>query len=99
MNKITLEQRIGKSQRLRDLADTLNRLNVNVDVNNRWENGIEHHPKSEEIYQQIADIDWLFGDDHFGWESGGDGDNGEALMYLLDIIFDLEDLNQKESND
>jgi len=30
-------------------------------------------------------------DDHFCWKSGGDGDNGEQLMYQLDVLFERQD--------
>lgn len=64
---------------------------VEYDINKRWEEGIEHHPKSIELYKKIANIDFVFCGDYFCWKSGGDGDNGEALMYLLDIHFEEED--------
>ena len=54
----------------------------------RWEKGIEHDPRSVEIYRAVAAIDFEQNDDYFCWKSGGDGDNGEALMYLLDIYFE-----------
>ena len=64
---------------------------VEYDINKRWEEGWPHHPKSVALYKKIEDLDWEFQDDCFCWKSGGDGDNGENLMYLLDIIFDEED--------
>ena len=54
----------------------------------RWEQGLPHHPKSEEIYNAIAKLDFKYGNDYFCFKSGGDGDNGEHLMYLLDMYFD-----------
>lgn len=54
----------------------------------RWEEGIDHNPRSVELYMAIADIDFNHNNDFFCFKSGGDGDNGEALMYLLDIYFD-----------
>jgi len=67
---------------------------VNYDVNDRWENGIDHHPESERMYKRLAEIDFHFGDDYFCFKSGGDGDNGEVLMYLLDILFEERDINE-----
>lgn len=58
-----------------------------TEVTRRWEQGVPHDPRSEEIYEALAEIDWTEGGDYFGWKSGGDGDNGEHLMYLLDIYF------------
>jgi hypothetical protein len=52
---------------------------------------VEHHPRSEEIFCEIAQLDWDYGRDQFCWKQGGDGDNGELLMYLLDMIFEKED--------
>ncbi len=31
-------------------------------------------------------------DDHFCWKTGGDGDNGEILMYQLDAYFETKEL-------
>jgi hypothetical protein len=67
----------------------------NIDLSDRWSKGIDHHPKSEELVRMLADIDWLLFDDYFCWKIGGDGDNGESLMYELDIIFDLMDAREK----
>ena len=73
---------------------------VETDITNRWEQGIDHHPKSIEIFKAIEDNDWKYGGDYFCWKSGGDGDNGEHLMYLLDIYFEQKesDLRQSEMN-
>jgi len=59
---------------------------IERDINKRWEEGMDHHPKSEELFRRLKKID----SDCF-WESGGDGDNGETLMYQLDIIFEEDD--------
>lgn len=52
----------------------------------------EHHPKSEEIYRFISEIDFQHGD-FFAFKSGGDGDNGEFLMDLLDCYFQSKQRN------
>ena len=57
----------------------------------RWEAGIPHDPRSEELYKELADLDWKYGGDSFCFKSGGDGDNGEQLMYLLDMYFEKKD--------
>lgn len=46
----------------------------------------EHNPKSKELYNFISDLDFANGD-FFCFKSGGDGDNGECLMDLLDCYF------------
>lgn len=52
----------------------------------RWERGIAHDPRSEAIARGIADVDLDYGD-HLDLKFGGDGDNGEQLLYLLDVYF------------
>ena len=47
----------------------------------------DHTPKSKEIYDFIADLDFKEGNDFFCFKSGGDGDNGELLMDYLDAYF------------
>ena len=60
-------------------------------INDRWEQGIDHDPRSVEIYEAIAKIDFEECSDSFQFTSGGDGDNGETLMYLLDLYFEDKD--------
>ena len=64
---------------------------INVDVFNRWQNGIEHHSRSKEIMSHIMALDFEFMNDYFCWKVGGDGDNGEVLMYLFDMYFEMMD--------
>lgn len=66
-------------------------MKVETNIEKRWENGTPHHPKSEETAKSIAEIDYKYGDDYFCFKFGGDGDNGEHLMYLLDIHFERID--------
>jgi len=67
-----------------------------LSINDRWEQGIDHDPRSKEIYKAIAKIDFEEGDDAFDFKSGGDGDNGEHLMYLLDLYYeDLDNANRR----
>ncbi len=44
----------------------------------------------------LADIDFKVYGDYFCWKTGGDGDNGEALMYQMDAYFELQDLEVKK---
>jgi hypothetical protein len=60
-------------------------------ITQRWEQGIEHDPRSVELYKAIAKIDYEECSDSFCFKSGGDGDNGETLMYLLDLYFEDKD--------
>ena len=73
------------------LLNDFEKHNIITDINYRWENGIDHHPMSIKIMAFISDFDFLFADDYFCWKSGGDGDNGEFLMYELDVFFELLD--------
>ena len=60
-------------------------------IGDRWEQGIPHDLRSIALYEAIAKIDYEQGDDSLQWKSGGDGDNGEQLMFALDIYFEQLD--------
>ena len=66
-----------------------------MNINDRFEQGIEHDPRSEEIFKGIVKIDYEECDDYFCWKWGGDGDNGETLMYQLDEYFERFDETPK----
>lgn len=68
---------------------------VERDINKRWEQGIDHHPKSEELMKALMKIDLELCDDYFCWKQGGDGDNGETLMYEMDIYFECLDAGEE----
>ena len=68
---------------------------VDYDITKRWEDGVEHDPRSYKLYKRISDLDFHVGSDSFGFKSGGNGDNGEHLMYLLDILFEEDDVKAK----
>lgn len=74
-----------------ELAKSLNLTNKD-----RWGEGIDHHPMSERILRFLSEHDFCDYDDHFCWKIGGDGDNGEALMYQLDAFFEMLELKGKE---
>jgi transcriptional regulator with XRE-family HTH domain len=57
-------------------------------VSERMAQGSPHDLRSEKLYASLAKIDFEECSDSFGFKSGGDGDNGEILMYLLDVHFD-----------
>jgi len=57
----------------------------------RWEKGIDHDPRSESIARAIGQIDFDVFGDSMCLKFGGDGDNGETLMFALDIYFALLD--------
>lgn len=59
-----------------------------IDLNARWENGDEHHPKAKELAKLIAAIDYIHNSDSGCYKFGGDGDNGEELCFILSEIFE-----------
>jgi len=61
----------------------------------RWKKGISHCDESVEIFEAIAFLDYEFNSNMFDWRSGGDGDNGESLMFLLDMYFEHRDRTRK----
>lgn len=67
-----------------------------IDID-RWSNGIEHHPKSIKLMKFLEEHDLKDYSDYFGWKVGGDGDNGETLMYQMDVFFELMDKEEKGS--
>lgn len=66
-------------------------LDIETDINKRWEEGMDHHPESEKTVKALGELDFYLGGDYFHIKTGGDGDNGEHMMYLLDIYFEAKD--------
>jgi len=64
----------------------------------RWSSGIEHHPKSIELMNFLAIHDFNDYSDSFCWKKGGDGDNGEVLMYQLDAYYETIDIQNNTTN-
>lgn len=58
---------------------------------NRWDKGIDYDPRSEAIGRAIGEIDFDVLGDSLCLNFGGDGDNGEQLLYALDIYFEQLD--------
>lgn len=56
-------------------------------IEKRWEEGVEHHPMSIALMEHIQRVD-LDNGGMLDWKYGGDGDNGEALMYEMDSWFE-----------
>ena len=57
----------------------------------RWGDGMDHHPMSIRLMEFIRIHDWKDYSFYFDWEIGGDGDNGETLMFQMDTFFELLD--------
>ena len=64
---------------------------------NRWEKGIKHHPMSLRLMEFLTEHDAIDYNLHFDWKIGGDGDNGEALMFQMDPFFEMMDKGQTKS--
>lgn len=59
---------------------------------------VEHNSKSKEIYDFISEVDFVNGD-AFCFKCGGDGDNGEMLMSLLDEYFKQKECKLAKESD
>ena len=57
----------------------------------RWGEGVSHHPMSKRLVAFIAEHDFHDYGDYFCWKYGGDGDNGETLMFEMDAFFEMLD--------
>jgi len=62
-----------------------------MDAGKRWEAGVDHDPRSERVYAIVSRGDWNHTNDATCWKRGGDGDNGEGLMFALDVLFEEMD--------
>lgn len=62
----------------------------------RWSDGVEHHPMSVKLMKFLSKHDFNDCSDYFGWSIGGDGDNGEVLMYEMDAFFEALDVINKK---
>jgi hypothetical protein len=62
----------------------------------RWANGVDHHPMSMRLMEFLSEHDVNDYNDFFCWKMGGDGDNGESLMFEMDAFFEMLDgLNRR----
>jgi hypothetical protein len=61
----------------------------------RWRDGKEHHHMSERLMFFLMEHDFKDYGDYFCWKKGGDGDNGETLMYEMDTFFEVLDEEDK----
>ena len=61
----------------------------------RWADGMAHHPMSERLMAFLEEHDYNDYNDEFCWKTGGDGDNGESLMFEMDAFFEMLDKTKK----
>lgn len=79
------------------MSDYTEAQKLGFTTKNRWEDGIDHHPMSLRLMKFIEQHDFEDYDDFFCWKTGGDGDNGESLMYEMDAFFELLDAQKSKS--
>lgn len=75
-----------------EMAKKLGLTNIN-----RWEKGMEHHWKSDLLMNFLREHDFNDYSDYFCWKVGGDGDNGETLMYQTDAFFEMLDIVEQNA--
>ena len=81
-------------QRVAEVLAECEKFGIIHDCNERWERGIPHHPEAVRIFELLKESDWNFGGDYFCWKYGGDGDNGETLMFALSVQLELRDARE-----
>jgi hypothetical protein len=54
----------------------------------RWEDGVPHHPLSVKLMKWMMDVDLNAYNDSLCLKMGGDGDETEHLMFLMDGFFE-----------
>lgn len=57
----------------------------------RWGEGVSHHKNSEMLMTFLKEHDFQDYGNYFDFRTGGDGDNGETLMYQMDAFFEYMD--------
>jgi len=71
------------------MEDYQKAVELNLTKIDRCSTGQDHHPMSERIMRFLAEHAYKDHNDYFCWKLGGDGDNGEELMFELDTFFEL----------
>ena len=62
----------------------------------RWGERVPHHPMSERLMKFLKAHDREHYGRVFDWRTGGDGDDGETLMYQMDAFFEMMSQENKE---
>jgi hypothetical protein len=73
------------------MNDYENAVKLGLTNQARWEEGHPHNPKSIRLMNFLMEHDIKDYHDYFQWKIGGDGDNGEQMMFEMDAFFDLID--------
>lgn len=66
-------------------------IQATISTEERWEQGIDHDPRSEDLFNFMRKYDDIFNRSGLDLKCGGDGDIGEELMYLMDEYFAARD--------
>lgn len=82
----------------RQMKEDVCRLGINVDLDQRWEDGVPHHPEAEQMARELAAVDRLYAGGCLDLGFGGDGDLGEVMIYLLDIVLELRDARSVQNS-
>ena len=72
-------------------ADYEKAKELGLTAKDRWSEGIDHHPESVRLMGFLEHHDMNDYGMYFDWSTGGDGDNGETLMFQMDAYFELRD--------
>lgn len=75
-----------------EFSDYGNATKLGCTDKDRWNQGIGHHKNSLRLMEFLQKHDSKDYSDYFDWSTGGDGDNGETLMFQLDAFFEYLDL-------
>lgn len=70
-------------------ADYARAKKLGMTQRDRWTEGAEHHVMSKRLMRFLQEHDAEDYGMHFDWRMGGDGDNGETLMYQMDAFFEM----------
>ena len=80
----------------KNIMDKYKIYNIDTNIMSRQRRGIEHHPKSLLLMDNLKILDFEIADDFFHWRLSNNGENIEILLYELDMFFELEDTIQDE---
>ena len=57
-------------------------------IKDRWSDGVDHEPQSIKLVELIGRMDFIHFGDSLCLKTGGDGDNGETLAYVIDALIE-----------
>jgi len=82
--------------RLKNLQERFVAVGIDPTID-RWSEGVSHHPEVVKLIENAHEISCEYFEDYDTFSHGGDGDIGETIMYVLDLLFELRD-KEKEKN-